>query len=337
MKLMVCAIAVLLAGFTASAGADTPPPTLVTQAACGSAAAAPAPVTKVLTIVFENTDISSIIGSPTAPNMNALASACGLATNYHGIQFPSLPNYIALTSGQIPPAIAGDGANGSDCPPSPTCQSPDPSIFSQIDAAAAATPPVPLTWRTYAESMPVNCDLVNAGTYAVRHNPAPYYPNDAASCAVDDVPAGTPAAGALASDLAAGTLPSYGLFVPNLCNDGHDACNGADRVAEEDATLGAWMPSILASPDYQSGHLLVVLTADSSHSAANGNTLATVLVNQDVPAGLQVADRFDHYSLLRMDEELLGLPPLANAADAVDMAPAFNVPLPAVATPPPTG
>ena len=32
--------------------------------------------------------------------------ACGLASNSHGIQFPSLPNYIALTSGQVPAAIA---------------------------------------------------------------------------------------------------------------------------------------------------------------------------------------------------------------------------------------
>ncbi len=333
MRTMVCTVGVLVACFTATAGAATPPAP-VSQAGCGSAAAAPAPVTKVLTIVFENTDLSSIIGSPAAPNMNALATACGLATNYHGVQFPSLPNYIAMVSGQIPPAIAGDGVNGRDCPPSATCESSDPSIFTQIDAAAAAAPSAPLTWRTYAESMPANCTGTNAGEYAVRHNPAAYFPNDALSCAANDVPAGTPAAGALAADLAAGTLPSYGLVIPNLCNDGHDACNGADRVAEEDATLGAWMPSILASPDYRGGQLLVVITADSSHSPANGNTLATVLVNPDVPAGLQVADRFDHYSLLRLDEELLGLPPLANAADAADMAPAFNLPLPVAQTPP---
>ncbi|HEY3763910.1 MAG TPA: alkaline phosphatase family protein [Gaiellales bacterium] len=334
MKRIMCTAFVLLLCFSASAGADTPPP-LAAQAACGTATAAPVGITKVLTIVFENTDLASIVGSPEAPNLNALASSCGLATDYHGLQFPSLPNYIALTSGQIPPSIAGDGVNGRDCVPSPTCQSTDPSIFTQIDAAAAATPPAPLNWRTYAESMPGNCGLANDADYAPRHNPAVYYTQDAAACALDDVPSGTPAAGALQSDLAAGTLPSYGLFIPNLCNDGHDSCNGANRVAEEDATVGAWMPAILASPDYQSGHLLVVLTADTSQSAANGNLLATVLVNQDVPAATQVATRFDHYSLLRLDEELLGLPLLANAADATDMAASFGLPLPAATTPPP--
>ena len=181
--------------------------------------------------------------------------------------------------------------------------------------------------------MPANCALANDGEYAPRHNPAVYYPGDAAACALDDVPAGTPTAGALATDLAAGSLPSYGLFIPNLCNDGHDSCNGVPRVAEEDATIAAWMPTILASPDYQSGHLLVVVTADTSQSPANGNLLATILVNPDIVSGTQAASRFDHYSLLRLDEDLLGLPPLANAAAATDMAAGFNLRCPSRTAP----
>jgi hypothetical protein len=321
MKTTVCAIAMLLACLSGSAGA-APSPAAVDTTGCGSLAASPAPVTKVLTIVVENTDLDQIVGSAQAPNMNALINACGLAANYHGIQFPSLPNYIALTSGQVPPSIAGDGVMGRDCKPSATCESTDPSIFTQIGGAA------PLSWRTYAEDMPGNCTRVNVGEYVARHNPAVYYPGDAAACARFDVPSGSPASGVLDSDLAAGTLPSYSLFIPNLCNDGHDSCNGVPRVAEQDATIGAWMPSILTSPDYRSGHLLVVITADTSQSAANGNLLATILVSPDIPAGTTATARFDHYSLLRLDEELLGLPPLANAATAADMAPAFNLPLP---------
>ena len=325
MKTAVCAIAMLLACLSGSAGAATPS-AAVGQTGCGSLAASPVPVTKVLTIVIENTDLDQIVGSSQAPNINTLISACGLASDYHGIQFPSLPNYIALTSGQVPASIAGDGVKGRDCLPSPTCDSTDPSIFTQIGATAGSAQP--LSWRIYAEDMPGNCERSNVGEYAARHNPAVYYPNDAAACSELDVPSGSPASGALASDLAAGTLPSYSLFIPNLCNDGHDSCNGVARVVEQDDTIGAWMPAILASPDYQSGHLLVVITADTSQSAANGNLLATILVNPDIPAGTNATARFDHYSLLRLDEELLGLPPLANAATAADMAPAFNLPLP---------
>ncbi len=325
MKTTVCTIALLLAWCSGSAGA-TPASVAVDQTGCGSLAASPVSVTKVLTIVVENTDLDQIAGSPQAPNMNALIGACGLAGDYHGIQFPSLPNYIALTSGQVPPSIGGDGVKGRDCLPSPICQSTDPSIFTQIGATAGQAQP--LSWRTYAESMPDNCTHANVGEYVARHNPAVYYPGDLAACNRFDVPSGSPAAGALASDLAAGTLPSYSLFIPNLCNDGHDSCNGVPRVVEQDDTVGAWMPSILASPDYRSGHLLVAITADTSQSAANGNLLATILVNPDIPAGTTAIARFDHYSLLRLDEELLGLPPLANAATAADMAAAFNLPLP---------
>lgn len=325
MKTTVCAIAILLACLSGSAGA-APAPAAVDATGCGSLAASPAPITKVLTIVIENTDLDEIVGSAQAPNMNALVNACGLAANYHGIQFPSLPNYIALTSGQVPPSIAGDGVLGRDCKPSATCQSTDPSIFTQIDATAGG--PAPLSWRTYAEDMPSNCSPLNVGEYAARHNPAVYYPGDAGACAQFDVPSGSPGSGALTSDLTAGTLPSYSLLIPNLCNDGHNSCNNVSRVAEEDTTIGNWMPAILASPDYQSGHLLVVITADTSRSSTNGNLLTTILVNPDIPAGTTATDRFDHYSLLRLDEELLGLPPLANAAAAADMAPAFNLPLP---------
>jgi hypothetical protein len=327
-KPMLLVMSLLLLVGPTSATADPAPPTLAAQAACGTEAATPAPVTKVLTIVFENTDAASIVGSALAPNLNMLAQSCGVTTDYHGIQFPSLPNYIALTSGQVHPSIAGDGVRGRDCVPSPSCESTDPSIFTQIAQQAAANPAAPLSWRTYAESMPTNCALANDGEYAPRHNPAVYYPSDAAACALDDVPAGTPTAGALATDLATGSLPSYGLFIPNLCNDGHDSCNGVPRVAEEDATIAAWMPTILASPDYLSGHLLVVITADTSQSPANGNLLATVLVNPDIVSGTQDATPLDHYSQLRLDEELLGLPPLANAAAATDMAAGFNLPLP---------
>jgi phosphatidylinositol-3-phosphatase len=332
---MVLAVALLVLAGPVAARATPLPAATAAQPACGTLAQTPEQATKVLTIVFENTDLDSVVGSPLAPNLNALIQGCGLATAYHGIQFPSLPNYIALTSGQVPPSIAGDGVTGRDCVPSPTCQSTDPSVFTQIGRQAAADPQAPLTWRTYAESMPGNCAPANDGPYAPRHNPAVYYPGDAAACALDDVPAGTPTDGALAADLAAGSLPNYGLFIPNLCNDGHDSCNGVARVAEEDATVAAWMPAILDSPDYQSGHLLVVITADTSQSPANGNLLATIVVSPDVMPGTQDATRYDHYSLLRLNEELLGLPLLANAATATDMAPAFNLPLPP-AVPPPT-
>jgi hypothetical protein len=281
-----------------------------------------------LVMIMENTDYGTVIGSPEAPTINGLAQACGLATNYHGIQFPSLPNYVALTSGQVPAYIAGDGSRGRDCLPQGACISSDPSIFSQIDLQGAAR-----SWKAYAESMPQPCFSQNQGRYVARHNPPVYYTGIRSSCQTNDVPMGTPLSGTLAADLAAGTLPSYGVLVPNMCNDGHDACNGQSRVSEEDQTVATWLPAIMSSTDYRSGHLLVIITADTSQAPANGNQLATILVNPNISPGTQVATRYDHYALLRLAEQLLGLTLLANAAHAADMAGAFNLPTPPTQAP----
>src|SRR5947208_12922884 len=50
-------------------------------------------------IVMENKSYPSIIGSSSAPYINSLAQQYGLATNFYAIRHPSLPNYLALTSG----------------------------------------------------------------------------------------------------------------------------------------------------------------------------------------------------------------------------------------------
>ena len=120
--ILLVAWLLLLVGPT-SATAAPAPPTLATQAVCGADAATPAPVTKVLTIVFENTDFDSVIGSGLAPNLNTLAQSCGLATNYHNVSHPSLPNYIAATSG-------GTQSISDDCQPS-ECSTRATSSFTE--------------------------------------------------------------------------------------------------------------------------------------------------------------------------------------------------------------
>ena len=59
-------------------------------------------------IVMENREYGDVIGSPSAPYVNRLARRYGLATASHAITHPSLPNYIALTSGTT-------GGIESDC------------------------------------------------------------------------------------------------------------------------------------------------------------------------------------------------------------------------------
>jgi hypothetical protein len=53
-------------------------------------------------IRMENHAISQIIGNTTdAPLINHLAHRYAMATNYHGVTHPSLPNYLSMISGDF--------------------------------------------------------------------------------------------------------------------------------------------------------------------------------------------------------------------------------------------
>ena len=99
----------------------------------------PATYRHVIWIWMENHRYDEIIGSNEAPFTNQLAAACGLATNFHNITHPSLPNYIAATSG-------GTQGISDDCQPS-ECSRRVQSLFGQLQAAG-------MTWMAYDESMP---------------------------------------------------------------------------------------------------------------------------------------------------------------------------------------
>src|SRR5690348_8274350 len=67
---------------------------------CGTRPAPPARWEHVVWIWLENHGYDQIVQSNDAPFLNrTLARTCGLATNYHALGHPSLPNYMAATSG----------------------------------------------------------------------------------------------------------------------------------------------------------------------------------------------------------------------------------------------
>ena len=156
---------------------------------CGASptsAPATSPIQHVIWIFMENHGYSQVIGSSSAPFVNLLAAQCGIATNYHAITHPSLPNYIAATSGDTQGVT--DDAAPADHPLGV------PSIFSQVKDAG-------LTWRSYQESAPANCSLTSADPYAVKHDPAAYYTGIRDDCALWDVPMGTTTGGNFLYDL----------------------------------------------------------------------------------------------------------------------------------------
>jgi phospholipase C len=298
LALSVLGVAVLGGPSDASAAAPTP------SAPCiGSSA--PAHYAHVIVIVEENKAYDQVMGR--APYQTAVAKACGYAANMHAETYPSLPNYLAMTSGAVPSAVAG-----RDCQPSGSCLADAPTIFDQTAGS----------WRVYAESMPSNCARKNTpdGLYVPRHTAAPYFTGLAAACPKRQLPLGTTAAGAFAGDLKAGTLPKFALVAPNTTNDAHGGC-----LSCADAWLARWIPRIVASPAYQDGSTAIFVTYDSDDRSAK-NHIATMAIAPSVKPGTVATGAFTHYSMLRTIEDVLGLPGhLGGAATAPSMCAAFNL------------
>jgi phosphatidylinositol-3-phosphatase len=297
MKRAILLTILLCATAAVGLGRDASPPA---QAAglCGGSTAR---IAKVLWVWMENKSYSSVIGSGSATYENRLAAQCGLATNYHAIGHPSLPNYIAATAG------ATRGIT-TDCEPA-SCPVTGSSIFGQGRPA-----------RSYAESMPSNCYLSPASSYVPRHNPEVYFTAVRSACRNGgDVPLGTPSFGNLRRDLNAGALRPFSFVIPNVCHDTHNC-----SVATGDAYLRSLLPVIFASPDYASGRLLVVLTWDEA-AGDSSNHVPAIVASRRTRPGTVSGTRFTHYSLLRTTEGLLGLPLLRNAARATSMRAAFGL------------
>jgi hypothetical protein len=277
---------------------------------CGSLGASRARYSHVIWIFMENHSYGAIIGSREAPYLNRLASECGLASNYHNISHPSLPNYIAATSGLAPAQLS---AFGSDCEPAAPCVTSAQSIFGEVPS-----------WRAYEESMPRGCTREDAGEYAVRHNPPPYY-SSLRGCSAHDVPFS-----ALARDLALLALPAFAFITPNLIDDTHDG-----TVGEGDDWLRRHLPAILDSREYREGELVVFITWDEgeggSANACARNTsdvgchVAAIVVSPTTRTGTRSRELFNHYSLLATTEQLLHVRLLGEAARAHSMLGAFGL------------
>jgi hypothetical protein len=269
---------------------------------CGSARAIPR-YQHVIWIWMENHSYDAAIGASAAPFTNGLAAHCGLATNYHNITHPSLPNYIAATSG-------GTQGITDDCQPS-ECPRHVPNLFAQLRAAH-------ISWASYQESMPRPCGLEKgsggnpAGEYAPKHNPAVYYlPRTACNQRV--VPLGTPGSGAFARALKSNALPGFSFVTPNLCNDTHDC-----PVSTGDRWLSRWMGAIVSSRAYRAGHTVVFVLWDEGEGGGSDNCttntsdsgchIPNIVVSPSTKPGTRSPALFSHYSLLKTTEELLGVP-----------------------------
>jgi len=290
----ICGVTAIVAALAASAGcghARAGAPT----AALPPGVAARAVASHVAVVVMENEESGDVLGSRSAPYVNGLARRYGVAVASYAITHPSLPNYLALTSGSTAGA-------SSDCR---TCHFDVPNIVDQLEAAR-------ISWKAYLEDVPRPCfEGPAARAYAKRHNPFIYYDDVARSPRRCSKLVGF---GQLGSDLRNGRLPTFIWITPNLCDDGHDC-----SLATADRFLARNVPALLRG---LGPHGFVVLTWDEGTSdrgccgVAAGGRVLTIVAGPDVRPGARQGTPVDHYGVLGTLEEALGLPPLAGARDA---------------------
>jgi hypothetical protein len=255
-------------------------PKLSSAAPASSGAPSPSPSSHVFVIVMENHSFSQAISQPYTAR---LAAQYALATNYHAVAHPSLPNYLALSSGSTW-GIQDDGYHSL----------PAGGLGEQLTQAG-------VSWRAYMEGMGSDC-MDSQSDYAVKHNPFAYY---GGACPSNVVPFT-----ALQQDLAVNT-PRFVWITPDLCHDGHD-CSSATA----DDFLRDLVPQIQASPAWKEGGRLFI-TWDEDDNNSRNQVLTLVVAPQLTAHASNQAH--DHYSLLATVEDSLGVARLGHAAQAAPL------------------
>jgi hypothetical protein len=312
----------------------------------------------IVEIMMENTSYSTIIGNPQAPNINALASQYGLATDYFGVTHPSEPNYVANIGGSY---FGIQDDNQFYCTQAlaltdPLCANTTVDHTITAQSLAGQLTNAGLTWRGYFQSLPPipASGLIMTGPnangpytfkwpsntvalYASKHNPFVNFTDS--QNAVNNMVPDTQ----LASDLASGNLANYSLIVPDQCHDMHGTggCT-TPLISAGDTYVGNTVSQIMASPIWQQGRNAIVITWDEDDFSdvgktgtgccgadpGGGHVVTIVITNKANHYPVTDATPYNHYSLLRSIEDAFGLPCLANACDAADgvqpMTPLFH-------------
>jgi len=248
--------------------------------ACSRSATPAAEQRHVFLIVMENKSMDAALQGPFTAS---LASRYRVATNYSAVAHPSLPNYLALTSGQTF-GIRDDNYHVL----------PVGGIGTQLTAAG-------VSWRAYMEGMAPGGCMDDTYPYDVHHNPFAYY---GGRCPSNVVPFST-----MATDLK-GNTPMFSWISPDMCNDQHDC-----SVSVGDDWLRQTVGMITQSKAWKSNGLLFIVWDED-----DGDTQNRVLSLVVSPQSHKVSNQaYTHYSLLATIEDTLGVGRLGQAAGAKAM------------------
>ncbi|HVC24065.1 MAG TPA: alkaline phosphatase family protein [Candidatus Dormibacteraeota bacterium] len=265
----------------------------------------PSPEPHVLIIVEENQGYNSTQVDCGVDNSYfcLLASEYASIVPWYGVTHPSLPNYLALTSGSTQGCL-------SDGCPGPYAVD---NLGHQLTQAG-------IPWAAYMESMPTPCYRgLSLGEYAKKHDPFSFYSDllDKGACAQHVLP--YPGVSHLLSALDATGSPDYVWITPNLLDDMHDG-----TLAQGNAWLQANLGPVLSSPWFTRFQSTVIVTDDENDDQptgsccddAAGGQIPELVISRKARGRAAISITGDQYGTLRSIEETFRLPLLGAAAEA---------------------
>jgi phosphatidylinositol-3-phosphatase len=246
----------------------------------------------VFLVVLENHAFAQVIGSPSMPYLNSLASSHALATNYFANTHPSIGNYFMLTTGNI--ETNDDAFTGT----------------VSSDSIPRAFAGAGKTWKAYMESLP-SAGYTGGDVYPYfkHHNPFAYMTDVLGSSAetANLVPFTQ-----LASDMSAGALPNFAFIAPNAEDDAHDcptggsACLDSDKLTAADSWLKTHIDPLIKSPALANSVFIIVFDESLDVDVVNGGgKIAVVMAGSHVKPGFKSTTLYQHQSALRLVMDLL--------------------------------
>jgi phospholipase C len=242
----------------------------------------PAAQRHVFLIVMENHTLEQALSGSF---MASLAANYRTADNYHAVAHPSVPNYLAMTSGSTW-GVTDDSYHAL----------PREDIGTQLTNAG-------VSWKAYMEGLDPSLGCIDSPVpYDPGHNPFAFY---GGGCPSNVVPLTE-----LSSDLQ-GNPPMFSWITPDRCHDTHD-CD----VSVGDDWLRDQVSAIMASDAWKSNGVLFV-TYDEDDTSAD-NRVAMIVAGPGMTHKTS-AREYTHYSLLASIEDLLGVGRLGEAKNAPTM------------------
>jgi hypothetical protein len=246
----------------------------------------------IVILIEENHGYSQIIGSASAPYMNALANDAMsmLFTQAYGIEHPSQPNYIDLFSG------GNQGVTNNNVP---SAHFTTPNLARELINAGK-------TFISYSQSLPgVGYDGASSGKYMRKHNPITNWMGtgtNQVSASLNQPFSSFP------SDFT--TLPTVSFVIPDQDYDMHDGTI---------ATADTWFHNNLdAYVQWAKTHNSLFIMIWDEDDGNYSNRIPMIFTGPMVKPGT-LSTTYNHYNVLRTIEDMYGTTHAGNAASAASI------------------